>query len=120
MDWTQIITSLIAMLSAITVAYIGHSVKKDNAVSKEALELQNEKLLAEIGKIRTDLDDNNLRTLRLDLLHAIETDPENTIVILEMAQQYFIDMQGNCYMSKVFQEWANDHNVSVVGLFNKN
>lgn len=126
MDWTEIITSIIALISALGVAYLGHSVKKDNAVTKEALELSSLRILGEvqqnrneIRKIRADLDDNNLRTLRLDLLHAIETDPDNVIVIMELAQKYFIDLKGNCYMSKIFQDWASEHHVSVVGIFNR-
>ncbi len=119
MDWTAIITSLIAMCSALGVAYLGHSVKKDSAGAKAVSQEQHAQVLLELKQLRSELDDNNLRTLRLDLLHAIETDPNNIIVIMEMAQKYFVDMKGNCYMSKVFQEWASDHNVSVVGMFNK-
>lgn len=147
MDWTSIITSIISMVSAIAVAYIGHTVKKDNVVNNNKhsdnyeniseklnqlstnLEVIDKRLRDEetahlleqktLSKISQDLEDNDLRTLRLDLLHAIETDPENIVVILEMAQKYFVEMKGNCYMSKVFQGWANDHNVSVANLFNK-
>lgn len=119
MDWTEIITSVISMISAITVAYIGHSVKKSNAMSREAADLEHAKITTLIEKVDTELADNNLRTLRLDLLHAIETDPDNQVVVLELAQKYFVEMKGNCYMSKVFQEWADDHNVSITSIFNK-
>lgn len=161
MDWTQIITSIIAMFSAFGVAWIGHGIKKSNSISNDAIRekfnvieekinRQEEKIASiaqcmgrqeaqletidkrlrdqesnnliqqtNLTKITEELDDNNLRTLRLDLLHAIETDPDNVIVIMEMAQKYFIDMKGNCYMSKIFQEWASGHNVSVVGMFNR-
>lgn len=73
----------------------------------------------ELRKVGLELEDNNLRTMRLDLLHAIETDPDNTIVIMELAQKYFVDMKGNCYMSGVFQEWASSHNVNITSLFNQ-
>lgn len=189
MDWTTIITSVIAMFSALGVAYIGHSVRKDNHASSDAIQekfariedkfnvieekisrqeerfgtieekfatveakigRQEEKLASiaqcmgrqeaqlenidkrlrdqesaamihqvEFSKIRAELSDNNLRTLRLDLDRAIDTDPDNTMVIMEMAQKYFVEMHGNCYMSKKFQEWANDHKVNITGLFNK-
>lgn len=154
MDWTVIITSTIGMISAVAVAYIGRSVKKNNNASNDAvqekfnnieeklasitqsIERQSAQLEAfearlmeqesanlahqvKLGRIGSELADNNLRTLRLDLLHAIETDPDNQIIIMEMAKKYFVEMKGNCYMSKVFQEWAEDHHVNITGLFNK-
>lgn len=89
---------------------------KDTVKNQESFNLISQTKMSEIAK---DLEDNNLRTLRLDLLHAIETDPSNQVVILDLAQKYFVEMKGNCYMSKVFQEWADDHNVSITSIFNK-
>lgn len=71
-----------------------------------------------VNRQQVDLSDNNLRTMRLDLLHAIESDPDNQMVILEMARKYFGEMHGNCYMSKVFQDWADEHNVNVISVMN--
>lgn len=128
------------MAGAIGVAYITYGLKKsgkqNSAEICSRLDNMDKRLdsldqkskeqesfnLIEQGKLQAitnDLEDNNLRTLRLDLLHAIETDPDNQVVILELAQKYFVEMKGNCYMSKVFQEWADDHNVSITSLFNK-
>ncbi|MCM1218205.1 MAG: hypothetical protein NC548_27280 [Lachnospiraceae bacterium] len=118
MDWTQILTAAISAISAIAVAWLSHTVKKDNAISRDAAELQHAKIMEEIDGVKRELDDNNMRTLRLDLLHAIETDPNNQIVILELAQKYFVEMKGNCYMSKVFQDWANEHRVDITSIFN--
>lgn len=115
MDWTAIITAIIGMISAIVVAWIGHGVKKSSVQSAQS----SSEVCSQIQQLRLELDDNNLRTMRLDLLHAIETDPDNVIVIMEMAQKYFVEMKGNCYMSKVFQEWANEHNVNITSLFNQ-
>lgn len=175
MDWTTIITSVIAMLSALGVAWIGHGVKKNTNASNDAIQerfntleekiarqeekfntleekiiRQDEKLSSivqcagrqeaqleaidkrlkdqesaslmrqdELSQVRTELSDNNLRTLRLDIDRAIDTDPDNIIVIMDMAHKYFVDMHGNCYMSKKFQDWANRHSVNITGLFNK-
>lgn len=119
MDWTLVITALISMVSAIAVACISRATKKSNDASNSAVEGQVTSIERRLDKVILELEDNNLRTMRLDLLHAIETDPNNVMVILELAQKYFVDMKGNCYMSKVFQEWANDHDVNITGLFNQ-
>ena len=89
------------------------SVKMAN---QETANLLQQRELVEIRKV---LDDDNLRTVRLDLLHAIETDPNNTMAVLELAQKYFVEMKGNCYMSTVFQEWAADHKVNISSMFNR-
>lgn len=133
MDWTVIITSIIGMISAISVAFITRGIKKSNAASNETTqskldniekrlqdqELANQIRQAELSQIKEELADNNLRTMRLDLDRAIDTDPDNIIVIMDMAQKYFVEMHGNCYMSKKFQDWANEHKVNITGLFNK-
>lgn len=133
MDWTVIVTSIIGMISAVSVAFITRGIKKSNAQSNETTQakldnidkrLRDQESAAlihqgEFSKLRAELSDNNLRTLRLDLDRAIDTDPDNTMVVMEMAQKYFVEMHGNCYMSKKFQDWANDHKVNITGLFNK-
>lgn len=133
MDWTAILTATISMISAIAVAYISRATKRSNdnshAVIQEKLaeidgrlkdqESANLIQQTELSDIRRDLADNNLRTLRLDLDRAIDTDPDNVIIIMEMATKYFVEMHGNCYMSGKFQEWANEHNVNITGLFNQ-
>lgn len=133
MDWTDIITTILTVGGTIAVAYITHGLKKStNQNSAEVLEklkkveetqktqeIAAQLLGSKMSELSENLEDNNLRTLRLDLLHAIETDPRNKLVILELAQKYFVEMKGNCYMSKVFQEWANDNNVEITSIFNK-
>lgn len=100
---------------------ICHQNDKLDAIDKRLQDQESANLTqqAQLTIIRDELSDNNLRTMRLDLVHAIENDPDNTIVIMELAQKYFVEMKGNCYMSKVFQDWANDHNVNITGLFNQ-
>lgn len=73
---------------------------------------------AKIAQISRGLEDNNLRTLRLDLMRAMEADPDNQIVILDLARKYFLEMKGNCYASHVVQKWADEHNVNITSIFN--
>ena len=139
MNWTEVLTATITVIGGVLTAYIGVSVKKhsnknDEILSKinsntEELKHINDKLKdyesihdaqqLKLTKISNDLDENNLRTLRLDLLHAIESDPNNQLVIMDLARKYFVEMKGNCYMSKIFQEWADEHNVNITSMFNK-
>lgn len=119
MDWTHIIGTLITAGATIAVALISRGIKKNNSEHNAILLEKYHQLENKVEVLTWQLEDNNLRTMRLDLDRAIDTDPDNIIVIMDMAQKYFIDMHGNCYMSKKFQEWANVHNVNITGLFNK-
>lgn len=94
---------------------------KPNDINKRLRNQELAELIRQVELIQNivGLVNINLCALHLNFLHAIETDPNNVIFIMEMAQKYFIDMHGNRYMSKKFQEWANVHNVNITGLFNK-
>lgn len=147
MDWTAILVAAIPAVCGIISAYMAHGAKKKTEAGNEVIvaridclekkNLANTEILEmlkdnldmqesanliqqnQLSKIAQELNDNNLRTLRLDLLHAIETDPNNQLVIIDLAKKYFVDFKGNCYMSRVFQEWADGHNVNITSIFNK-
>lgn len=119
MNWSEVLCTLISMAGALGVAYITYGLKKNGKQNSQEICQRLDNMENRLDLINDDLGDNNLRTLRLDLLHAIETDPDNQMVVLELAQKYFVDMKGNCYMSKVFQEWADEHKVNITSIFNK-
>lgn len=126
MDVSPIITTAITALGAILVAWMNNRFK--NVI--EQIEKTNSRIddLSKkvtqngerISKVEESLEDNNLRTMRLDLDRAIEIAPDDTLVIMELGHKYFREMGGNCYMSKKFQKWADDHDIDVSYLFNKN
>ncbi len=109
MDWSAILVAIISAISVIIVAVVNRNANNENR----------EKTDSQYKIIVNKLDDLTLRIVRLDLLNAIQHDPENVAVIMSMAKLYFVELHGNCYMGKVFQEWANKHDINVGNLLGK-
>ena len=73
----------------------------------------------ETMKAREEARQFNLRITRMELFELIKLDPENKKAILEIAYQYFIELDGDLYMHDMFETWANEYNVSTIGLIKK-
>ena len=67
----------------------------------------------ELNSIKKELDDTNLRVTRTELGNLIRNYPENVDAILQLAEYYFIELDGNAYAHTVFEKWATDHNVAI-------
>lgn len=73
-----------------------------------------------LGSIKNDLDsiksgqnDLNIRVTRMELTNLIKNDPDNLDAILQVAEYYFIELDGNAYAHAAFEEWANNHGVAI-------
>ena len=60
-----------------------------------------------------------LRMTRMELLNQIKLDPDNKQAILEIAHQYFNELNGDLYMHDMFEKWAKAKRVSTAALFAK-
>lgn len=58
-------------------------------------------------------DRNELATNRLQLLFLIETQPQNKDTILQTAQRYFTELDGNGEAWAVFYDWAEKNKLDV-------
>lgn len=65
----------------------------------------------EIGLIRKTQKDTNTRVSRMELLSLIRDDPDNVDAILQVAEYYFVELDGNAYAHAIFEKWATEHNV---------
>lgn len=61
-----------------------------------------------LNKIEEKCDRNELATTRLQLIFLIETQPDNKDTILQTAQRYFIELDGNGEAWAVFDTWAKE------------
>ena len=61
----------------------------------------------------------NQAITRLELMNLIQNDPTNIVGIEKLARHYFIDLQGNQYMTGVYSRWCQqyggDPSIIVVG-----
>ena len=66
----------------------------------------------ELSSIKKTLTDLNIRVTRMELIRLINEDSENVDTILQVAEYYFIDLDGNAYAHAIFEKWAIEHNVA--------
>lgn len=72
-----------------------------------------EKIDKRLYNIETVMDDVRQDTVRLQLLQLMESDPNNIESILTVAHQYFIEMNGDWYMTEKFKKWGEEHDVDL-------
>ena len=46
---------------------------------------------------------------RLELMMLMTHDPENVLEIEKLARKYFVDLEGNTYMSKMYSDYAKKY-----------
>lgn len=105
MDFGLFITAILGsagLYSMVQFFVMRHDRKKDDLVG----------IKKEINKLRKAQIDTNTRVTRMELLSLIRDDPNNVDAILQVAEYYFIELDGNAYAHAVFEKWAKEHGVA--------
>lgn len=61
---------------------------------------------AQLDNIESKCDRNELAITRLQLIYLIDQQPDNKDAILQTAQRYFVELDGNGEAWVVFDKWA--------------
>lgn len=72
-----------------------------------------EHLDGRIDSLETTVNDIREDTVRLQLDNLINGDSDNIESILTVAKVYFIDMNGDWYMTEKFKKWGREHDVDL-------
>lgn len=72
-----------------------------------------EQLDSRMANIEATVNDIRQDTVRLQLDNLINNDSENVESILTVAKVYFIDMNGDWYMTEKFKKWGREHDVDL-------
>lgn len=67
----------------------------------------------ELIDIKDQGKDLNIRVTRMELTGLIRNDPDNIDAILQVAEHYFIELDGNAYAHAIFEKWATEHGVAI-------
>lgn len=105
MDFGLFITAILGsagLFSMVQFFVMRHDRKKEDLVG----------IKKEINKLRKAQIDTNTRVTRMELLSLIRDDPNNVDAILQVAEYYFIELDGNAYAHAVFEKWAKEHGVA--------
>lgn len=72
-----------------------------------------EHLDGRMASIESTVNEIRQDTVRLQLDNLINNDSENIESILTVAKTYFIDMNGDWYMTEKFKRWGSEHSVDL-------
>lgn len=106
MDYGIIITSILGsagLFSLLQYLITRHDKKNDDLFI----------IKRDIKSLKDTQDQVILRVTRMELLNLIDKQPNNIDAILQVAEYYFIALNGNAYAHSMFEEWAKEHNVAI-------
>ena len=64
------------------------------------------------AKIDANQTKNELAVTRLELMVLIEHDPTNVVEIEKLAKHYFLDLEGDTYVTSVVSQWCKEQSVN--------
>lgn len=67
----------------------------------------------ELHSIKSGQDGINMRVTRMELMNLMRDDPDNIDSVLQVAEYYFIELDGNAYAHAMFEKWAKEHGVAI-------
>lgn len=106
--WAQQLAAFITACGII-VGAISATIGKIQAAATADLRNDIDQLSQDVASIKLD-------TTRMQLLTLMTEDSDNVTDILKVAKYYFQDLHGDWYMSRMFSDWAEQHNIDVSDL----
>ena len=100
------VKGIAAVISALGVIW-GCLTGMVNAISNNL----NERIDSKVNTISTKIENIELDTQRLQLLHLMDSDNASVKSVLDVADKYFCELKGDSYVLYEFQEWAKAHEV---------
>lgn len=111
MEWEVIVTLIVAAFGA--GGFVQYLITRhDNKKAK------NNEIMCAIEELKTALAKNERHTTRLEMLQLIQHYPTNTSEIMKVAQYYFDTLNGDWYMSSMFQQYLDEHKLCKPTWFN--
>ena len=106
MDYGLIITAILSsagLFSLIQFLVVRHDNKKNNFTS----------VMKELKEIKDGQKNTDIRITRMELMNLIKEDPDNIDAVIQVAEYYFIELDGNAYAHAIFEKWAIEHGVAI-------
>lgn len=68
-------------------------------------------LNANIGELKTAVEQLEVESCRVQLMTLIHMSPRNAADILNLAFRYFVDLNGDTYLTSLFSAWLKEQNI---------
>lgn len=104
----KIVKDIAAIITA-TGVITGAIITCSSFISSKITESVDKKL----DNISRQLDSIELNSTRNQLLTLMSNYPDNKSEILKVAYHYFKNLNGDWYVSELFDEWAKERNIDV-------
>lgn len=104
----KIVKDIAAVITAVGVI-TGALITCSSFISSKITESVDKKL----DNISGQLDNIELNSTRNQLLTLMSNYPDNESEILKVSYHYFKKLDGDWYMSEIFDEWAKERNIDV-------
>ena len=101
----------IAILTSVLASSGFFSLLQFMIARKDTRKRDNAQIQAKLDLIKQKCDRNEIATTRLQLIFLIESHPDNRDTILQTAQRYFIELDGNGEAWSSFHIWAEKNGI---------
>lgn len=94
----------------------GALVAAGNWIISEVSAQSNQRIDQLQQEVNTRQQQQQLSMTRVELMLLIKHDPTNKVEIEKLARHYFLDLNGNAYMSSLYSSWCAEYggDISVV------
>ena len=99
------ISAVISAIGVIIGAFVGVGGWIVNQVNAES----NEQIQALEARLDEAHKESQLRITRLELQGLINDTPENRTEIEKLARYYFLELDGDTYMTSMYSKWATEY-----------
>ena len=113
--WQEVIIALLGAsgIFSFVMFMITRHDKKIDTKNESDKEIRDElkTIMDLLEDLRDQVDKNEKDNLRTQLLVLMADYPDNTAELLECAQHYFVDMDGNWYLTPIFAKFVEAHDI---------
>lgn len=113
---TTVITTIVTLV-ALAIIFLIHKSETRNRQELQQHMADSTTMMQsfskDIDEIKTLLCENSRSTLRVELSHEMTRNPHNHDTILQIAEKYFIELNGDFYMTNRFLDWTEQEKVHV-------
>lgn len=109
----------------VAVLFFGFLILRSERRHAKALQrhvVESNKIVGELrdylGELKGLAVETRKDTLRIQLASYIKDQPDNVDTILKLAEEYFVKLHGDWYMTSEFNKWAKEHQITVPSVIN--
>lgn len=110
--WAKRLGAIATIIGVVTAAGAWLINQIDNSLAAR-IENQTNAMQQEVQSLSDKIDiqdkQTELQLTRLELMTLMDSDPENIVEIEKVAHHYFVDLQGNSFMTSLYNKYCKQY-----------